>query len=225
MDYLKKPLSERFAILKMQGVETMRLYSAGYGFAQFESRVADSLRWRDGTVQSSNRPHRLRFVGAAHKLVYLRHTGWYVDNCQSETTSGVVYRLPKGRGFLAGYSDPWNGEKDGSGPHSLDCSEVHETAEEAARRADRLAELYAEFCREDDAKQAAESRIESIRDEELPELREQVRALAEGIRQSKLAPVVCDAMREKIRALRREMGKLHALSAKLSRNYWEAVPA
>ena len=49
--------------------------------------------------------------GPADKIVRLDHRGWYVDNLQSETIRGAVYRLTHGI-FLAVAMDPWN---DGAG--------------------------------------------------------------------------------------------------------------
>lgn len=105
----------------------------------------------------------LRLVGLAHEVspasyAYLHnaveHTGWYIDNDQMETCSGVVYRLPaRGRQcrYVVGVADPYN-----DGPAYLDLSrpiygnirnsqwESDDGLRKAARAADRHAERYAE---------------------------------------------------------------------------------
>lgn len=68
--------------------------------------------------------------------------GWYCspDNETGEVARGVVYRLPHGRGFVAGIADPCN-----DGPAMLAICEAPESsAANAARYADQLAEWYAE---------------------------------------------------------------------------------
>lgn len=73
----------------------------------------------------------------------IRHTGWYCDEYQDETIRGIVLRLPKGRGFLAGWTM-------GKGMATeIDVSWVHEDEIEAARAADERAERAAERMRED----------------------------------------------------------------------------
>lgn len=109
-----------------------------------------------------------RFVGLAHELAKcIRHQGWYVEDepFQDETTVGVVYRLPSGRGFIAGCTDPWNREKDGRGPCLLEIEAIAEERE-AALRADRIAEIYAEHCREDNRKELARIQAEEQAEEE-----------------------------------------------------------
>lgn len=67
--------------------------------------------------------------------------GWFTDSeDQSEVARGVVYRLPHGRGFVAGVADPCN-----VGPAMLAvCEAPEDDAMTAARYADQLAEWYAE---------------------------------------------------------------------------------
>ena len=41
----------------------------------------------------------------ADEIVRLNHNGWYTDEfCDSDVIRGIVFRLPHGRGFLAGWS-------------------------------------------------------------------------------------------------------------------------
>ncbi len=216
IDYLQNILSARLAF---HGTNPdARKFPHAYGFNR---TFADTgiRRDKDGTFHTSNAGTlSLRFVGAAH-TVYPRgvdHTGWYTDRFRDATVAGVVYRLPGGRGFLAGYSDPWNSAKDHSGPCNL-LPQSFETAETAARAADRLAERYAEFLREDDLQQAAVFEGEQA-DARAVEVRKEVRELIRGIRESRLAPVVCDTLRRQIRALRREARDVRARAAKIVAN-------
>lgn len=152
--------------------------SAGWGGAPF-----DGLRWHE----SPEVP--FRFVGLAHKLARLgRHTGWYMDpDCMGEVARGVVYQLPHGRGFLAGIADPYNADDTGRGPAMLQCDNagfvqkfnVYNTAEDAARVADRLAEIYAEREREYQEREWRKERAEDAA-QEIEELLKEIGTLPEG---------------------------------------------
>jgi len=73
------------------------------------------------------------------------HTGWFTNEFgDGEKIRGLVMRLPKGRGFLAGWSM-------GEGMASSLSGDIYETAEEAARAADSKAESVAEREREREA--------------------------------------------------------------------------
>lgn len=90
--------------------------------------------------------------------VRIGHTGWYSDeHGDSEKIRGLVFRLPKSRGFLAGWS---MGEGMAS---ALEC-DIYETEREAARAADSLAENVAdrerEYQAEEEAKREAEEQAE-----------------------------------------------------------------
>ena len=72
----------------------------------------------------------------------IRHTGWFCDEYGDDTIRGLVLRLPKGRGFLAGWT---------MGEHmatEIDVSWIHDDEVEAARAADDMAERAAERNRE-----------------------------------------------------------------------------
>lgn len=71
----------------------------------------------------------------------IHHRGWFADDCQDATIRGVVFRLPKSRGFLAGWS---MGESMAS---SVD-SRIFETMREAAIAADDDARRTADHERE-----------------------------------------------------------------------------
>jgi hypothetical protein len=83
------------------------------------------------------------------------HRGWFADADCSNTVRGLVGRLSHGR-FVAGYSVKDNGE------HVYLC-EVFDDEREAARTADRAAELYADAEREYSERwQAAQELAERI---------------------------------------------------------------
>lgn len=74
----------------------------------------------------------------ADDVISLRHTGWYGDDFGDTTIRGIVLRLPRGRGFLAGWSM-------GVGmASSIDYSPIFDNPEDAARCADSMAESAAE---------------------------------------------------------------------------------
>jgi len=89
----------------------------------------------------------------ADEIISLRHRGWYCDEIQNETIRGVVFTLPKSRGFLAGYTM-------GKGMTSGLDLDIYETAEEAARAADGLAQSVAEQEREYQELERAKERQE-----------------------------------------------------------------
>lgn len=79
----------------------------------------------------------------------IRHTGWLTDEFgDSETIRGVVFRLPSGRGFLAGWSM-------GEGMASSLEYAVYDDESAAAHVADSLAENAAEKEREYQAAERA----------------------------------------------------------------------
>lgn len=130
-----------------------------------------SFNWHGETMLWIENPAAvgLRFCGLAHDLTRLDHTGWFMseDGWTGETCCGVVYQLPARNGltrFLAGYADPYQSAKDGSGPACLSLeaieSETHaaesdcgteDAMRQAARNADWCAEKRAEESREHDS--------------------------------------------------------------------------
>ncbi len=88
------------------------------------------------------------------QLTPIRHTGWFCnDDCSGEKIRGVVFRLPHGRGFLAGWSM-------GEGMASAVECEVWADEVDCARAADRLAESVAEAERERE-----QEYLDSVQDE------------------------------------------------------------
>lgn len=155
-----------------------------------------------------------RFLGLAHSIVSLRHTGWYVqhDEC-GETTRGVVYMLPHSRCFLAAATDAWQSRDDGKGPCVFEVNEqgtpyVYATKEDAAHAADSFAEHYAESQREDDRldgeRQKAEKDAEDAT-KDLDELRDDARGLLSEIRESRLSSGLCARLTREFQAMRASM--------------------
>lgn len=100
--------------------------TGGRGF-YLESAGAPGLRWNWCDEVEGSR---------------VDHTGWFTDDHGSAyKIRGIVLRLPKGRGFLAGWS---MGENMAS---SLDC-DIYDDEIDAARAADSMAENVAEAERE-----------------------------------------------------------------------------
>jgi hypothetical protein len=97
--------------------------NAGIGSFYLESDFAPKLRWQwcdevDG--------------------VRIDHEGWFCDReGEGAKLRGVVYRLPRGRGFIAGWSmgEKWSSTSE---PHIYKCER------EAAYAANRLAENAAD---------------------------------------------------------------------------------
>lgn len=72
----------------------------------------------------------------------INHRGWYSDDFgDNDLIRGVVFRLPKSRGYLIGWSM-------GEGMASCLEYDIFDDEQDAARSADRLAEIVAERERE-----------------------------------------------------------------------------
>ena len=115
-----------------------------------------------GTVYLEQPGSMLRFVGAAHDIVRVGHTGWYLDDEDGVTIHGVVYQLPAQHGserYLAGHSDAHN-----PGAASLSL-EILDDKDDAARAADAMAERVAADEREyQDAWRAGQAHRDARRD-------------------------------------------------------------
>jgi hypothetical protein len=81
------------------------------------------------------------------------HTGWFTDEYGDGKIRGLVMRLPRGRGFLAGWSM-------GEGMASNVDYDIWESAVDAAREADRMAERAAEDQRDYEERENERLRLE-----------------------------------------------------------------
>lgn len=172
-----------------------------------------SLRWCGDPGK-----HGLRLVGTAHDLAprAVRHTGWFTDGFQDGTAWGVVFRLGKSRGFVAGLATS-------NGPDGGACLELEILGDEsdAALRADQLAEIYAESERDySDAWQAGQRAAEYL---------ETARELGRGIlellkdarpyRRSDNPPArLCARLAQDVRAMLRDRADARRQAAQLERD-------
>jgi len=69
------------------------------------------------------------------------HKGWFIDEYRDDVLRGIVFKLPKGRGFLAGFSM-------GEGMISEIDREIYRDVVSAGFAADSMAENMAELNRE-----------------------------------------------------------------------------
>jgi hypothetical protein len=96
----------------------------------------------------------------------INHTGWFTDEFgDGDKIRGIVFRLPRSRGFLIGWSM-------GEGMATAMEPEIYETTREAAIAADGLAETVAETERENEAKER--QRIEDEEETRLAEMAEEM---------------------------------------------------
>lgn len=152
----------------------------------------------------------LRRIGFADEIMkgegYPRaidHRGWFIrdDDCGGEVYRGVVYQLPARHGlpqYVYGYDDPNNDDC------ALLCFDPELEKREAAKQADRFAEILAEHERDYDRAWQAGRRVETL-DDEIKDMRKEALAIGAEMRAAKGAPIVapriCSALREKIRSL------------------------
>ncbi len=226
-DYLKIPLAIRLEAFRRNGKkqlgggwqdenqrwhgvpQTMRQSDACWGGAVF-SLGGFQCHWCE------NLSGYFRETGEAHKLISLRHTGWYVDHNQDEITKGMVLQLPARHGqtlFLAACTDPWNSNA------GVVEQYLYRDKATAARVADKLAERYAEDSREHDLKFQAEQQIEELQ-AAIHANRARIRELVAGIRRSVLDTIVCTEMRATIRRLRSECAAHRRRIAKIEDQPW-----
>lgn len=133
-------------------------YSRDHGIAYNREFTPEGTRSHYRWVE--NVSDGVRLVGAAHEIIRLQHTGWYIDNFQDEVVKGMVYQLPSRNGecqYVPAVDDPCN--KDCA---CLDFHSITDSKEDAARWADSMAEQWAETEREYQAKESERIRLEEI---------------------------------------------------------------
>lgn len=159
---------------------------------------------------------------AGEVLESVKHQGWYLDDFQDSVVFGIVrkVRMRGGVRFIAAISDPFNGDKYGNGPALMEVNEDgspvwYDDAREAARASDQIAEQYAEREREYQEKALERFNAEEAEGEAegtIKTARMEARELIAGIRQSTLAPSLCQRMRAEVARLREK-----------SREAWEKL--
>lgn len=198
-------------------------------------KTAQNYTISDGKVYADNFSCYGVKLDDSSELVSLRYTRWYVDHYQSEVMRGAVVKLRHAKGIdyiAATYCTGWDGITlflDSSiRVFKTENPEEHENAiRQVARWANSEAERQAEQEREYAAKDQAERDIDDYR-QEIAETREEVRELAQAIRDERaknwdINPIIC---RELIKAIRekREYVRDRVLNIKdLKRNFWIAV--
>jgi len=172
----------------------------------------------------------LRRVGFADEIMkgegYVRtiaHRGWFIhddEGASGEVYRGVVYQLPSRHykpQYVYGYDDPNN---DGA---ALLCFDPVEEKREAAKLADRFAEIFAEHERDYDRAQQARQQCEDF-DERVKDARREALALADEMRRIRWprGARTCAVIREKILSLYREIQKSRAERDELKATYGNA---
>lgn len=140
-------------------------------------------------------------VKAAHDVIILGHTGWYVREF-GETVHGAVIQLPARNGkprYYPAVSDAWNDDC-----YWADMRRLYDEESDCARNADIMAESYAEEQREyseadqmgqsyagmmEEAAEARKAALELIRDFKAEQ--------AEG---KSARPSICAAIRQSIKS-------------------------
>lgn len=148
-----------------------------------------------GVDVSRSRP--FRFVGYADEVCkHIRHTGWYGDDEGTgfSVLRGVVLQIPARGGnpqYLAGYEWGENGARGsfsaGGGMVEIGRGDIYESAEDAARAADSLAQYAAEEEREERREEE-----ERMREEEAEREREEAENEAERLALADIPPAGAD---------------------------------
>lgn len=175
------------------------------------------LRWSETPEDWSELKGR-----ADEVLESVKHRGWYLNEWGDGVVFGIVrsVRMKGGRRFLAAVSDPYNGDKYGNGPALMEVHEDgsplwYDDAREAARASDQMAQQYAEREREYQEKALERFNAEEAEGEAVDTIktaRKEARELIAGIRESTLAPSLCQRMRREVARLREK-----------SRGAWERL--
>lgn len=170
----------------------------------------------------------LRLVGFADEIARkegrrgIDHHGWFTDDMQSETYRGIVYQLPARGGRLAqyvyGYADPNNDDC------ALLCfGDVQNEALEAAKQADRFAEIFADDAREYNRAWQAGQRYREL-DDEIKDMRKTALAIGEEMRAARKVKMtaittICATLRKEIMSLYRRIQKARKKRRELMRDF------
>lgn len=137
----------------------------------------------------------LRWAWADETDARIEHRGWFSDtHGDGDTIRGIVFRLPKDRGFLAGWS---MGESMAS---ELETSRVYDDERSAAYAADSMAEGVAEKERERSAAYSAGSRFADL-GEEIKAARRDALAILQDRKGASGSATLCGVIRDKVESL------------------------
>lgn len=168
----------------------------------------------------SNNLSFIRNLKEAHKVINLRHTGWYADNHMDMLYVGVVAQLAGHKGderWLAGYEDKE------AGNYTFDLSCTYDEASSAAYAADSMAEHDAEESRDFYAKDAAERDIAEAR-AEIHQINQEALKLLREAKGKTFTPAVCSAVKAAMHGFLADRQAQFKIIADREHDYWSAVP-
>ena len=186
---------------------------------------------RDGLLFSDTVDQLGDYLGDAHTLIRLDHTGWYADSYQEDTIVGGVAKLRCPRGTLyipVTHCTGWDGAthylKDKVlVPKGAQEDEHFEAIRDCARWADQHAEREAEKAREYAAKDLAEQEIHEQK-KEIHTINQDALPLIKEIKQQRIFPApVCAAVREKLARLLDSRREAFRRIDALRDDFWIAV--
>lgn len=158
--------------------------NAGGAFFYLDSDFAPGLRWQWADDVD----------GAS-----IGHTGWWTDPYgDGDSIRGIVLRLPRGRGFLAGWS---MGESMAS---ELETATVYDDETGAANAADSLAESVAEREREYQSAWQAGSKWAALGGE-VQDARRAALAILRDRKSAKGSATLCEVIRQRVDGLLEEI--------------------
>lgn len=196
--------------------------------------ILNNAHGPDGEIYTDSVDQYGRYLGHAHDVAprVVDHRGWYVDTHESGLLMGgvAVMRSSRGKMYIpVTSSDQWDGATvyldDAIIIAKGEPDYVHEQAiKDAARLADRRAEIDAGASREDHAQGLAEQDIEEARSE-IHALNRRALALLREIKtQPKgFSPAICDALRDRVSALLADRAAQFTIINERRDNYWSAV--
>lgn len=166
----------------------------GGAFFYLESDFAPGLRWKWADETDAR----------------IFHCGWFTDSDGGgDKIRGFVVRLPKARGFLAGWS---MGESMAS---ELETSPIYDDEMAAAYAADSLAKSVAENEREYQIAWQAGSRYSDL-GEEVAAARRSALAILRDRKSASGSATLCAVIREKVESLLDDVREARAERAKLA---------
>lgn len=162
------------------------------------------------------------------------YSGYYADNYQMELIKPYIVRIKTKEGLFIAPAIAYNDSdmatiyfsRGGFCSKDENTQDYYESAYQAARIADSIAEKEAEIGRDDDAKFQAEQEAEQLKDENRRSLND-ARALIAAIREQKtigaiVAPI-CNALISDIKGIRASIRRNNRRIQELKNNYWLAV--